>query len=81
MWTRLSGGGAVAGEAGTDLEEVVVVAGEAVRNANVEECLADWPDHAHRLDVPVHEWVSRERMYAGHEHAHEWREAAGWVRR
>ena len=42
---------------------------------NVEERLADWPDHAHRLDVPVHKWMSRERMYAGHAHAHERRKA------
>ena len=44
---------------------------------NVEERLADWPDHAHRLDVPVHKWMSRERMYAGHARAHGRRKAAG----
>lgn len=47
---------------------------------NVEERLADWPDHAHRRDVPVHKRMSRERMYAGHARAHERRKAAGRVR-
>lgn len=54
-------------------------AGGRGRRKRIEERLADWPDHAHRLDVPVHKWMSRERMYAGHARAHERRKAAGRV--